>query len=45
MTRIHSWSSGPMGSTTGGVWVSEDQGDHWLTVPVWLPPVHAVCFA
>lgn len=34
-----------MGSTTGGVWVSEDQGDCWLTVPARLPPVHAVCFA
>jgi hypothetical protein len=33
------------GSTTGGLWVSEDQGDHWTTVPARLPPVHAVTFA
>jgi hypothetical protein len=34
-----------MGSTTGGLWVSEDQGDHWQAVPARLPPVHAVRFA
>src|SRR5207244_2299280 len=34
-----------MGSTPGGLWVSEDQGDHWQEVPVRLPPVHAVRFA
>jgi photosystem II stability/assembly factor-like uncharacterized protein len=33
-----------IGSTTGGVWVSEDQGDHWEQVPFRLPPVHAVRF-
>jgi hypothetical protein len=33
------------GSTTGGLWVSEDQGDHWHAVPARLPPVHAVTFA
>jgi photosystem II stability/assembly factor-like uncharacterized protein len=33
-----------IGSTTGGVWVSEDQGDRWETVPGRLPPVHAVGF-
>jgi photosystem II stability/assembly factor-like uncharacterized protein len=32
------------GSTTGGLWVSEDQGDHWLEVPARLPPVYAVRF-
>jgi hypothetical protein len=32
------------GSTTGGVWVSEDGGDAWLGLPERLPPVHAVCF-
>jgi photosystem II stability/assembly factor-like uncharacterized protein len=34
-----------IGSTTGGLWVSEDQGDHWRAVPARLPPIHAVCFA
>jgi hypothetical protein len=34
-----------IGSTTGGVWVSGDQGDHWQAVDGRLPPVHAVCFA
>lgn len=33
-----------MGSTTGSVWVSEDQGDSWMTVSQHLPPVHAVRF-
>lgn len=33
------------GSTTGGVWTSDDQGDHWRMLPARLPPVHAVTFA
>ena len=33
------------GSTTGGVWVTEDQGDSWRMVSHTLPPVHAVRFA
>lgn len=33
------------GSTTGGLWTSEDGGDSWVGVDVRLPPVHAVCFA
>lgn len=33
------------GSTTGGLWVSENQGDRWDSLPVRLPPVHAVRFA
>ena len=33
------------GSTTGGVWVSEDQGDSWTCVSHTLPPVYAVRFA
>lgn len=33
------------GSTTGGVWVSENQGDAWMQLPVRLPPVHAVTFS
>jgi hypothetical protein len=34
-----------MGSTSGGVWVSDDCGDHWQTVSTTMPPVYAVCFA
>jgi hypothetical protein len=34
-----------IGSTTGGLWLSEDQGDHWQMIPARLPPVHAVTFA
>ena len=33
------------GSTTGGLWVSEDQGDHWSGVTHTLPPIYAVRFA
>ncbi len=33
------------GSTTGGLWVSEDQGDSWAGVTHTLPPVYAVRFA
>ncbi len=32
------------GSTTGGLWVSEDQGDSWVMVSHTLPPVYAVRF-
>lgn len=31
-----------MGSTTGGLWASDDGGDHWMPVSVSLPPIHAV---
>jgi hypothetical protein len=34
-----------LGSTTGGLWVSEDQGDSWAMVSHTLPPVYAVRFA
>lgn len=34
-----------MGSTTGGLWISEDQGDTWVAVSQNLPPVHCVRFA
>jgi hypothetical protein len=34
-----------MGSTTGGLWISEDQGDAWTQVSHTLPPVYAVRFA
>lgn len=33
-----------MGSTTGGLWISEDQGESWTCVSTHLPPVHAVRF-
>jgi hypothetical protein len=33
------------GSTTGGLWISEDQGDHWQCLSSHLPPIHAVTFA
>lgn len=33
------------GSTTGGVWISEDGGDRWLGLDARLPPIHAVTFA
>ena len=33
-----------MGSTTGGLWVSESQGDSWACVTT-LPPIYAVRFA
>jgi hypothetical protein len=33
------------GSTTGSLWVSEDQGDSWQTVSEHLPPVLCVRFA
>ncbi|MBL8309726.1 MAG: exo-alpha-sialidase [Burkholderiales bacterium] len=34
-----------MASTTGGVWISEDAGDHWQTLDAALPPVAAVGWA
>jgi hypothetical protein len=33
------------GSTTGGLWVSEDGGDGWSLISHTLPPVYAVRFA
>ncbi len=33
-----------MGSTTGGLWASDDGGDRWLTVSANLPPIYAVRF-
>jgi hypothetical protein len=32
------------GSTTGGLWIGEDQGDHWRELSHTLPPIHAVRF-
>ena len=34
-----------VGSTTGGLWFSEDGGDRWTQSPVRLPPIYAVRFA
>jgi photosystem II stability/assembly factor-like uncharacterized protein len=34
-----------MGSTTGSLWVSEDQGDSFRTLSTQLPPVYSVRFA
>ncbi len=31
-----------MGSTTGNLWLSEDQGDSWQCLSNYLPPVYAV---
>lgn len=33
------------GSTTGGLWTTDDQGDHWQALSARLPMVHAVTFA
>ena len=33
-----------IGSTTGGLWISENQGDSWTCVSNDLPPVHGVRF-
>jgi photosystem II stability/assembly factor-like uncharacterized protein len=33
------------GSTTGGLWVTEDQGESWTAVSHHLPPVYCVRFA
>lgn len=33
-----------MGSTTGGLWASEDGGDSWSAVSNLLPPIYAVRF-
>ena len=33
------------GTTTGGLWISENQGDRWQMLPARLPPVYAVSFA
>jgi hypothetical protein len=34
-----------IGSTTGGLWISEDQGDNWRCVSAHLPPIYCVRFA
>ncbi|MDP1563418.1 MAG: hypothetical protein Q8M16_18715 [Pirellulaceae bacterium] len=32
------------GSTTGSLWVSDDQGSRWQNVSTHLPPIHCVRF-
>jgi photosystem II stability/assembly factor-like uncharacterized protein len=34
-----------MGSTTGGLWTTDNGGDHWYALPERLPPIAAVTFA
>ena len=34
-----------MGSTTGGLWCSDDAGEHWALVNAHLPPINLVRFA
>ena len=33
------------GSTTGSLWISEDQGDSWTTLSRNLPPVYSLIFS
>jgi len=33
-----------LGSTTGNLWISEDAGEHFITVSTHLPPISALCF-
>ena len=33
-----------MGSTTGGLWISENGGDAWQEISATLPPIYAVLF-
>lgn len=33
-----------LGSTTGGLWASDDAGDNWQTVALNLPPIYAARF-
>lgn len=34
-----------IGSTTGGLWISEDQGESWRCLSAHLPPIYCVRFA
>jgi hypothetical protein len=34
-----------MGSTTGNLWISEDQGDSWEVVSGHLPPIYCTRFS
>jgi len=40
----HTGDTLAMGSTTGSLWVSRDQGDNWRTVTNHLPPIYCVRF-
>jgi len=31
-----------MGSTTGGLWASDDAGESWRLINAHLPPIYAV---
>ena len=33
------------GSTSGGLWTSDDEGAHWRALAARLPPIHAVAFS
>ena len=33
-----------MGSTSGGLWITEDGGDSWTDVEARLPPIYCVRF-
>ncbi len=33
-----------MGSTTGSLWLTEDQGDSWSTLSNYLPPIDCLRF-
>jgi photosystem II stability/assembly factor-like uncharacterized protein len=43
VNRDASWLA--MGSSTGALWASNDEGDSWSLISAHLPPIHAVCFA
>ena len=34
-----------IGSTTGGLWMSDDDGESWRCISAHLPPIYAVRFA
>lgn len=44
LDRDHAAGCLAMGSTTGSLWISEDDGSSWRTVSNHLPPVYAVRF-
>jgi photosystem II stability/assembly factor-like uncharacterized protein len=33
------------GTTTGSLWITEDQGDSWKAISEHLPPIYCVRFA
>ncbi|WP_137936276.1 sialidase family protein [Chitinivorax sp. B] len=32
------------GSTTGSLWLTADEGDHWIRLSAELPPIYCLCF-